>query len=265
MCEHRGARRWRHDIINLPPQPPSLIEHYQRWSSLLRVAFALPEVRKLFEEVDMVVTRRKPVVPAPGPASRTSSTQAVPQTSKPKGTQSVLANSSAPEHANGSEVSGALCEQRMLTKWSCAEASQESKVTSAQREEKEEKGPFTLDISSQYSPHFDDNIRDPRMSGLPVIYLGYVALSHSFTSFYYTAQPSDNTVPCHYIPSTSSINLQDSPHDTQQARFASTNICYRTVVLSGFSSRLPRRTLPCVCPIYDVGFLLLRDKTGPRV
>ncbi|KAJ8695053.1 hypothetical protein PTI98_007675 [Pleurotus ostreatus] len=51
----------------------------------------------------MVVTRRKPVVPAPGPASRTSSTQAVPQTSKPKGTQSVLANSSTPEHTNSSE------------------------------------------------------------------------------------------------------------------------------------------------------------------
>ncbi|KAL4266044.1 hypothetical protein AB1N83_004460 [Pleurotus pulmonarius] len=51
----------------------------------------------------MVVTRRKPVVPTPGPASRTSSTQAVPHTAKPKATQSGLPNSSALEHANGSE------------------------------------------------------------------------------------------------------------------------------------------------------------------
>ncbi len=215
----------------------------------------------------MVVTRRKPVVPAPGPASRASSTQAVPQTAKPKATQSGLPNSSALEHANGSEVSRPQ-QKLMLSyieRWSRVEASQESEVTRAQREEKEEKGSFGLDISSQYSPHFDDNIRDPRMSGLPVIHFGFVALSHSFTSFYYTTQPSDNAIPCYYIPSPSSINLQDSPHDTQQTCFASANICYRTVVLPGFSSRIPRRALPCICSIYDVGFFVLRDKTGPSV
>ncbi|KAF4569838.1 hypothetical protein EYR36_009639 [Pleurotus pulmonarius] len=53
--------------------------------------------------VSAAVSLIKPVVPTPGPASRTSSTQAVPHTAKPKATQSGLPNSSALEHANGSE------------------------------------------------------------------------------------------------------------------------------------------------------------------